>query len=48
MLMNKIKDKIHSITNDIITAYIQYFINNLSNSDNDKQDLLNVIRANEN
>lgn len=46
MLMDKIKDKIRSITNDVITAYIPNLINLTINSDNDKQDLLNFIRAN--
>lgn len=44
--MNKIKEKIHHIRDPVITSYIQSLINNLSNSDNDKQDLLNFIRAN--
>ena len=42
--MNKIKEKIHHIRDPVITSYIQSLINNLS--DNDKQDLLNFIRAN--
>ena len=42
--MNKIKEKIYHIRDPVITSYIQSLINNLS--DNDKQDLLNFIRAN--